>query len=64
MCHVSFCSVLFASNGYNRDKKGSAMGQSVLYLADEQKDMIDHYDHPICECGVRLADMVCLKREL
>ncbi len=45
-------------------KKGSAMGQSVLYLADEQKDMIDHYDHPICECGVRLADMVCLKREL
>lgn len=40
------------------------MGQSVLYLADEQENMIDHYDHPICECGVRLADMVCLKREL
>ena len=40
------------------------MGQIVLYLADEQKDMIDHYAHPICECGVRLADMVYLKREL
>jgi len=24
----------------------------------------DHYDHPIYECGVRLVDMVYLKREL
>ena len=24
----------------------------------------DHYDHPICECGVRLVDMVYLQREL
>ena len=25
---------------------------------------IDHYDHPICECGVQLADMVYLQREI
>ena len=25
---------------------------------------VDHYDHPIYECGVRLADMVYLQREL
>lgn len=25
---------------------------------------IDHYDHPIYECGVRLVDMVYLQREL
>ena len=25
---------------------------------------IDHYDHPICECGVQLVDMVYLQREL
>ena len=25
---------------------------------------IDHYDHPIYECGVRLIDMICLQREL
>ena len=24
----------------------------------------DHYDHPIYECGVRLVDMVCLRRRL
>lgn len=24
----------------------------------------DHYDHPICECGVQLVDMVYLQREL
>ena len=24
----------------------------------------DHYDHPICECGVQLVDMVYLEREL
>jgi len=24
----------------------------------------DHYDHPICECGVQLIDMVYLKREM
>ena len=25
---------------------------------------IDHYDHPLYECGVRLVDMVYLQREL
>lgn len=25
---------------------------------------IDHYDHPICECGVQLVDMVYLQREI
>lgn len=25
---------------------------------------IDHYDHPIYECGVWLMDMICLQREL
>ena len=25
---------------------------------------IDHYDHPICECGVQLVDMVYLQRAL
>ena len=25
---------------------------------------IDYYDHPICECGVQLVDMVYLRREL
>ena len=25
---------------------------------------VDHYDHPIYECGVQLADMVYLQREL
>lgn len=25
---------------------------------------IDHYAHPIYECGVRLADMVYLQREM
>ena len=25
---------------------------------------IDHYDHPICECGVQLVDMVYLQRKL
>ena len=25
---------------------------------------IDHYDHPIYECGVQLMDMICLQREL
>ena len=25
---------------------------------------IDHYDHPIIECGVQLADMVYCKKEL
>ena len=24
----------------------------------------DHYDHPICECGVRLVDMVYLQRRI
>ena len=24
----------------------------------------DHYDHPICECGVQLVDMVYLQRKL
>ena len=24
----------------------------------------DHYDHPICECGVQLVDMVYLQREM
>ena len=24
----------------------------------------DHYDHPIIECGVRLVDMIVLRREL
>lgn len=24
----------------------------------------DHYDHPICECGVQLVDMVYLQREI
>ena len=24
----------------------------------------DHYDHPICECGVPLVDMVYLQREM
>ena len=25
---------------------------------------IDHYDHPIIECGIRLVDMIYLQREL
>lgn len=34
----------------------------ALLLADEQENMIDHYDHPIYGCGIRLVDMVYLRR--
>ncbi len=24
----------------------------------------DHYDHPIFECGIRLTDMICLRKDI
>ena len=36
----------------------------LLLLADEQENMIDHYDHPIYEAGVQLVEMVYLQRPI
>ena len=36
----------------------------LLLLGDEQESMIDRYAHPIIEDGIRLKDMIYLKRTL
>ena len=64
LSHYPDCAVMFVGTGDCPSTLGFYHNCGFLESHRVKNFFIDHYDHPIFEDGIQLADMVYLKREV